>query len=66
MVAVRSDVRRGLAVEWLVQHIEAVDPEGQPIDSALLEEAPEPETDDAAGTEDLAMSAAPAAATADE
>jgi trigger factor len=41
MVAVRSDVRRGKAVEWLVDHIEAVDLQGQPIDRALLEEPPD-------------------------
>jgi len=66
MVAVRSDVRRGKAVEWLVDHIEAVDPEGQPIDSSLLVEAPEPDTDNAEDTEVLAMSAGQAAAAADE
>jgi trigger factor len=46
MAAVRSDVKRGMAVEWLVEHIEAVDPLGQPIDSALLVEPPEPDTGD--------------------
>jgi trigger factor len=50
MAAVRSDVRRGKAVEWLVDHIEAVDPQGQTIDRALLEEAPDTE-DAAAETE---------------
>jgi trigger factor len=43
MAAVRSDVRKGKAIEWLVEHIEAVDPLGQLIDRALLEEAPEPD-----------------------
>jgi trigger factor len=46
MAAVRSDVRRGKAIEWLVDHIEAVDPQGLLIDRALLEEAPEPDTED--------------------
>lgn len=41
MAAVRSDVRKGKAVEWLVDHIEAVDSQGQLIDRALLDEAPE-------------------------
>jgi trigger factor len=41
MAAVRSDVRRGKAVEWLVDHIEAVDLQGQLIDRALLEEPPD-------------------------
>ncbi len=48
MPAVRSDVRRGMAVEWLVDHIEVVDPQGQPIDRALLDEPPESDTEDAA------------------
>jgi trigger factor len=43
MAAVRSDVRRGKVVEWLVDHIEAVDPEGQPVDRALLDEPPDTE-----------------------
>jgi trigger factor len=54
MPAVRSDVRRGMAVEWLVDHIEAVDPQGQPIDRALLDEAPESDTEDVADTENEA------------
>jgi trigger factor len=46
--AVRSDVRKGMAVEWLVDHIEVVDPQGQPIDRALLDEPPESDNEDAA------------------
>jgi trigger factor len=38
--AVRSDVKKGKALEWLVERVEIVDDEGQPIDRALLE-APE-------------------------
>jgi len=57
MAAVRSDVKRGMAVEWLVEHIEAVDPLGQPIDSALLVEPPQVDTDDG----DTASEAADAA-----
>jgi trigger factor len=45
MAAVRSDVRKGMAIEWLVDHIEAVDPLGQLIDRALLVEAPEQDTE---------------------
>ncbi len=41
MAAVRSDVRKGKAIEWLVDHIEAVDPQGHPIDRALLDEPPD-------------------------
>lgn len=42
MSALRSDVRKGKAIEWLIDHVEAVDPDGQPIDRALLEEPPDP------------------------
>jgi trigger factor len=37
--AVRSDIRKGKALEWLTDHVEIVDPEGRPIDRALLEPA---------------------------
>jgi trigger factor len=37
MPAVRSDWKKGKALEWLVSHVEIVDPEGQPIDRAMLE-----------------------------
>jgi trigger factor len=40
MPAVRSDWKKNKALEWLVEHVELVDAEGQPIDRALLE--PEP------------------------
>ena len=45
MPAVRSDVRKGKAVEWLVDHVEAVDDEGHLIDRALLTEEPETEAE---------------------
>ncbi len=45
MPAVRSDVRKGKAVEWLVDHVEAVDEEGHPIDRALLTEEPDTEAE---------------------
>ena len=35
--AVRSDLRRGKALEWLVEHAEVVDEEGNLVDRALLE-----------------------------
>jgi trigger factor len=38
--AVRSDVRKAKALEWLVSHVEVVDPEGRPIDRADLSPAP--------------------------
>ena len=37
MPAVRSDWKKSKALEWLVDHVELVDPGGQPIDRALLE-----------------------------
>jgi trigger factor len=36
MPAVRSDLRKSKALEWLVEHIEVVDEEGDPIDRAEL------------------------------
>ena len=36
MPAVRSDIKRSKALEWLVDHVELVDPEGRPVDRALL------------------------------
>ena len=36
MATVRSDVRKAKALEWLVEHVEIVDEEGQPVDRALL------------------------------
>ena len=44
--AVRSDVRKAKALAWLMEHVDVVDPEGQPIDRAELE--PSPEAADAA------------------
>jgi trigger factor len=35
--AVRSDVTRGKALEWLADHAEVVDPDGAPIDRSSLE-----------------------------
>ena len=41
MAAVRSDLRKGKALEWLLDHIEVVDEEVHPIDrAALTPEAP--------------------------
>jgi trigger factor len=42
MSAIRSDVRKNKALEWVVDHVEIVDDEGQTIDRALL--SPEPQT----------------------
>lgn len=49
MLAVRSDWRKSRALEWLLEHVEIVDPEGQPIDRALLEpDRPDEAPDDGA------------------
>ncbi|MDQ3757387.1 MAG: trigger factor [Actinomycetota bacterium] len=37
IAAVRSDVRKAKALAWLVEHVEVVDEEGNPIDRAELE-----------------------------
>jgi trigger factor len=46
MSAVRSDVQRRQAFEWLSERAEVVDPDGNPVDRSLLEppETPLPET----------------------
>ena len=36
MPAVRSDLKKSKALEWLVEHVELVDPDGQPVDRSLL------------------------------
>jgi trigger factor len=46
MPAVRSDVRKSKALEWLIEHVEVVDEAGHPIDHALL--SPESESDPSA------------------
>jgi len=63
--AVRSDVRKAKALAWLMEHVDVVDPEGQPIDRAELEAAPAsggasaqgPETPD--GAEDVTSEETP-------
>jgi trigger factor len=57
MPAVRSDVRKSKALEWLIDHVEIVDTDGQPIDRALL--SPESESD--ATAEDTSQSEDPSA-----
>jgi trigger factor len=53
MPAVRSDVRKSKALEWLIETVEIVDEEGHPIDRALLspdleaEPQPQPEPGEA-------------------
>jgi trigger factor len=61
MVAVRSDLRKRGALEWLLERVEIVDDDGNPLDRSDLElpedtptdsEAPEGDTSDAATSED--------------
>jgi len=59
--AVRSDLRKAKALAWLMEHVDVVDPEGQPIDRAELEPSPE-----AADTASEAAGAQAAAEHADE
>lgn len=42
MPAIRSELKKRKALEWLVDHVEIVDPEGAPIDRSLVEVEPEP------------------------
>jgi hypothetical protein len=42
MPAVRSDVRKSKALEWLVDHVEVVDEAGHLIDRSQLSPEPEP------------------------
>lgn len=35
--AVRSDLKKRKALDWLLEHVELVDPEGNPLDRGLLE-----------------------------
>jgi trigger factor len=45
--AIRSDLRTRKALEWLLEHVEIVDPEGQPIDrEALVLSADDDDLDD--------------------
>jgi trigger factor len=46
MPAVRSDWKKSKALEWLVDHVEIVDPQGHPIDRALLEPATDVDNDE--------------------
>jgi trigger factor len=50
--AVRSDVRKAKALDWILDHIEVVDPDGNPIDRAALLEAQKGADEDAAADDD--------------
>jgi trigger factor len=49
VAAVRSDWKKSKALEWLVEHVEVVDADGQPVDRTLLQQ---PESDDKPEGED--------------
>jgi trigger factor len=49
--AVRTDIRKGKALDWLTERVEIVDDEGQPIDRADLEPPPEPAVSAPPGSE---------------
>ncbi len=51
MPAVRSDLRKNKALEWLVEHAEIVGEEGRPVDRKLLELPGVPEVADSGHTE---------------
>ena len=56
----RSDIRSSKAVEWLLDHVEVVDEQGNPMDRALLVED-EGSSDEPGAAEDVATEEAPAA-----
>jgi trigger factor len=52
MAAVRSDLRKRKALEWLIEQVELVDEGGKVIDRASLEVDPEPGAEPPAGAEE--------------
>jgi trigger factor len=64
--AVRSDLKKGKALEWLVEHAEVVDEEGQPVDRSLLEPEATASEDEEPGPEPEAASVAETPADPDE
>ena len=48
MLAVRSDWKKSRALDWLLEHVEIVDEEGNPVDRSLLEPDPQPADTDTA------------------
>jgi trigger factor len=64
--AVRSDLKKGKALEWLVEHAEVVDEEGRAVDRSLLEPETTEEQDEEPGPEPEAASVAETPADPDE
>jgi trigger factor len=56
MLAVRSDWKKSRALEWLLEHVEIVDEQGQPVDRSLLE--PEQQSADPVSADETADEAA--------
>ncbi len=52
MLAVRSDQRKRQALDWLIEHVELVDAEGNPVDRAALVDEDQDEGADDASTGD--------------
>ena len=53
--AVRSDIRKAKALAWLIEHVDVVDPEGQPIDRTALEPESAPEEAEPGDEEDATV-----------
>jgi trigger factor len=64
--AVRSDLKKGKALEWLVEHAEVVDEEGRAVDRSLLEPDTTDEQDEDTGPEPEAATMAETPADPDE
>ena len=54
MSAVRSDIRKRKALEWLLERVEVVDPEGATIDRSELELPSDDDEDDDTATDEVA------------
>lgn len=59
MPAVLSDLRKSKAFDWLLERVELVDPEGQPVDRTMLATDPPSEPQPAAGTSSTGSGADP-------
>ena len=66
LAAVRSDVRKRKALDWLLERVEIVDEDGQPIDRADLEVGPDSDEHDHQHHTDEPPEAAASAAEADD
>ena len=54
MSAVRSDIRKRKALEWLLERVEVLDPEGATIDRSELELPSDEDEDDDSATDEVA------------